>query len=307
MRKSWRSRSASTSGSGSTVPAAVVPSVTTTVPISPAGQRLLQGLDIHPPAGVDGDLPERDAEDRREPRVRVMGLRRGGHRPARDAARARPRGPRSWPWSPRRRGGRGASSQPNIAGDPGHGLLLHRRGGPAAVEGVVVRVEEHRQRVGEPGDRMRRLEHLPDIERMMIRVVVLQSLRPSPSAPRGARPGPIRGGGIGQAVETLLQRSAGISPRMREALVVERHEWALLLRHLRYDPASSEFNTAIAPRSRVALGPIDGRSSEQPGTVLARGTSVCRPRGIVAADAVSSDSPRWGSTHTWRCGSKTTR
>ncbi len=51
MRKSYRSRKARTSGSGSTVPAAVVPSVTTTVPTSPSARIVLEVRDLHPPSG----------------------------------------------------------------------------------------------------------------------------------------------------------------------------------------------------------------------------------------------------------------
>jgi hypothetical protein len=49
-------------------------------------------------------------------------------------------------------------------------LLLHRGGGRAAVQSVVVRVEQHRRGVGGPGQRMGRLEHLADVVRFAVGV-----------------------------------------------------------------------------------------------------------------------------------------
>jgi hypothetical protein len=42
---------------------------------------------------------------------------------------------------------------------------------------VVVGIDVHRERVREPRHRMRRLQHLADVERMMIRIVVVQAIR----------------------------------------------------------------------------------------------------------------------------------
>ena len=64
----------------------------------------------------------------------------------RDAARAPPTAPRGWRSCPMRSGARGAASKPNIAASSRDRLPLHRRGGRAAVERVVVRVEQHRRR-----------------------------------------------------------------------------------------------------------------------------------------------------------------
>ena len=69
------------------------------------------------------------------------------------------------------------SVQPKIAGDLADRLNLHLRAGPAAVARVVVGVDRHGQRIGRPRQRMRRLEHLPGIERMEIGVVVAQPVR----------------------------------------------------------------------------------------------------------------------------------
>ena len=59
-------------------------------------------------------------------------------------------------------------------GDLADGLDLHLRAGPAAVAGVVVGIDGHGQRIGCARHRMRRLEHLPGIERMKVGVVVAQ-------------------------------------------------------------------------------------------------------------------------------------
>ena len=141
-----------------------------------AGEHFLQGRDLHPPPGIDGDLPEGDAEDRREPRVRVMGQRRGRHRPAGTQLTPDPEGLEI--------GHRPAAAEVAEVGlpaehprDPGHRLLLHRRAGATAVERMVIRVQEHRHRIGQSGHGMRRLEHLSDIERVMIGVVVPHPLR----------------------------------------------------------------------------------------------------------------------------------
>ena len=47
----------------------------------------------------------------------------------------------------------------------------------AAVEGMVVGIDCHGERVGGAGQRVRRLEHLPGIERMEVGVVVGHSFR----------------------------------------------------------------------------------------------------------------------------------
>ncbi len=59
-------------------------------------------------------------------------------------------------------------------GDGAHGFNLHLRTGPAAVARMVVGVDGHGQRISRPCHRMRRLEHLPGIERMEVRVVIAE-------------------------------------------------------------------------------------------------------------------------------------
>jgi len=58
----------------------------------------------------------------------------------------------------------------------GDDLLLHLRRDLAAVERVVVRVDEHRGDVTRHRDRVRRLQHLPGVVRVEIRVVVAHPL-----------------------------------------------------------------------------------------------------------------------------------
>lgn len=60
------------------------------------------------------------------------------------------------------------------ARDFGDGFLLHDRAVAPAIVGVVVRVEPEGQCVGQPRDRVRRLLHVPDVERMMVGRVLLK-------------------------------------------------------------------------------------------------------------------------------------
>ena len=61
-------------------------------------------------------------------------------------------------------------------GDRRDRLALHLGGRRPAVERVVVRVQQHRRGVGRPGQRMRRLEHLPDVVRLAVGVGVGEAL-----------------------------------------------------------------------------------------------------------------------------------
>ena len=82
------------------------------------------------------------------------------------------------------------------AGDLGHRLDLHLRAGAAAVAGVVVGIDLHGQRIGGARHRMRRLEHLPGIERMEVGIVVAQAARSFRQHPRHCLRirGAVRGG-----------------------------------------------------------------------------------------------------------------
>src|SRR5712672_1462991 len=55
-------------------------------------------------------------------------------------------------------------------------FFFHRGSSAAAVQGVIVGIDPQSEGVSEASDGMRRLEHLPGVEGMKIRVVVLQAL-----------------------------------------------------------------------------------------------------------------------------------
>ena len=59
--------------------------------------------------------------------------------------------------------------------DRGNRFPLHRGARAAAVEGVIVGIDPHREGIGEPGDGVRGLQHLTGVERMKVGVVVLQA------------------------------------------------------------------------------------------------------------------------------------
>ena len=63
------------------------------------------------------------------------------------------------------------------ARDVGDRFLLHGRTRAAAVERVIVRVDPHRERIGEARDRMRRLQHLAGVLRVEVGVVVAHAIR----------------------------------------------------------------------------------------------------------------------------------
>ena len=65
---------------------------------------------------------------------------------------------------------------PEHRGDFGDRFFLHRGRGAPAVERVIVGIDPHRQGIGEPRHRMRRLEHLSGVQWMKIRIVVVKAL-----------------------------------------------------------------------------------------------------------------------------------
>src|SRR6185437_16633796 len=54
-----------------------------------------------------------------------------------------------------------------------NGLDLHRRTGAPPIESMIVGIDRHCQRISSTRDRMWRLQHLPGIERMAVRIVIL--------------------------------------------------------------------------------------------------------------------------------------
>ena len=95
------------------------------------------------------------------------------------------------------------------SGDPPDGLNLHLRAGPATVARVVVGIDLHGQRIGGPRHRMRRLEHLPGIERMEVGVVVTQPARRGLQNPRHRRRDRPRTRKVGQSRELRLKQFGG--------------------------------------------------------------------------------------------------
>ncbi len=56
-------------------------------------------------------------------------------------------------------------------------FFFHCRGRAPAIERVIIGINVHRQRIRQPRHGMRRLQHLARIQRMEVRVVVLQAFR----------------------------------------------------------------------------------------------------------------------------------
>ena len=163
--------------SGSTAPIAVVPSVTTTVPTSP----LRSSSPARPGPCVRGCRPGPQRYAQLEharrcgcacsaPAPSPTSRLPGASCPATHSASRLAIVPLDVRW-PRN------SVQPNIRAISRDGLNLHLRAGPAAVARVVVGIDRHGQRIGCPRHRMRRLEHLPGIERMKVGIVVAQPVR----------------------------------------------------------------------------------------------------------------------------------
>ncbi len=138
-----------------------------------AGQQRVQLADRDAAGGVHADRRAGHAEHAAHPAVGVVRLGRVGDAPA---------------WvqlaghvqrlqvGDRATGGQVTQGivKPEHGRQPGHGFLLHLGGGRAAVQGVVVRVDQHGGEVAGHGGGMRRLEHLADIAGVEERVIVPQ-------------------------------------------------------------------------------------------------------------------------------------
>jgi hypothetical protein len=85
----------------------------------------------------------------------------------------------------------------------GYGFDLHGRAGAAAVEGVVVGIDRHCERIGGAGDGVGRLQHLAGVERVGVGVVVLEA----------------DGGLLEDVRRFLAERRCGAGREMSEALV----------------------------------------------------------------------------------------
>ena len=98
------------------------------------------------------------------------------------------------------------------AGDLGDSFDLHFRAGAPAITGVVVGVNRHGQRIGGARHGMRRLEHLPSIQRVEIGVVVAEP--PGNGFEDARHGGRVRSGcgdgfEVGQGIEFGFKRLSG--------------------------------------------------------------------------------------------------
>ena len=138
-----------------------------------AGQQRVQFAEVDAPGGVHADRRAGHAEHAAHPAVGVVRLRRVGDAPARVQLAGHVQ---RLQVGDRAAGGQVTQVpvQAEHGRQLGHGLLLHLGGGRAAVQGVVVRVDQHGGEVAGHGRRMRRLEHLARVTGMEERVVVPQ-------------------------------------------------------------------------------------------------------------------------------------
>ena len=136
-------------------------------------QQLLECVEVHASHDVRRDGVSPDAEQVAHPAVGVVGVgavgdAQAGMQLARHEQRLEV-------------GDRAAAGQvAEVLAEPEHGgelrddLAFHRGGRRPAVEGMVVRVDQHRGDVAEHRGRVRWLQHLPDVAGVEERVVVPQ-------------------------------------------------------------------------------------------------------------------------------------
>ena len=139
------------------------------------GEFLFQGNEIHAAEGIGWDRDALDSDDLAHARMGVVGIGAVGDPLARVRLASDPQGFEVGDGAARREVAE-VLPEAEHRRHPGDDLLLHLRGGRAAVERMVVRVDEHCGRIAEDGRRMRRLEHLADISRVAERIVVPEPL-----------------------------------------------------------------------------------------------------------------------------------
>ena len=125
------------------------------------------------------------------------------------------------------------AAQPEHLGQLRHDLLLHLGRGRAAVQGVVVRVDQHRGQVPGHRGRVRRLEHLPGIGRVEERVVVPQppgELAEHLGEPLVADLQRLRAAGTGRssASQSPMAARPSLSQRCRSMSYLMIRYWALV-------------------------------------------------------------------------------
>ncbi len=137
------------------------------------GEQRVECPGVHPPRAVGRHRGALDAEHAAHPGVGVVRLLAVGDA---EAGMGFPGHVEGFQVGDRAAGGQVAEVgvQAEHRGQRGDGLLLHLAGRGAAVQRVVVRVDEHRGEVPGHGGGVRRLEHLPGVARVEERVVVPQ-------------------------------------------------------------------------------------------------------------------------------------
>ena len=140
------------------------------------GEQRVECRGVHPPRAVDGHRGALDAEHAAHPGVGVVRLLAVGDAEAGVGFPGHVEGLQV--------GDRAAGCQvtevgvqAEHGGQQGDRLLLHLAGRGAAVQGVVVRVDEHRGEIAGHGGRVRGLEHLAGVGRVEKRVVARAAAR----------------------------------------------------------------------------------------------------------------------------------
>ena len=174
-----------------------------------AAQQFLQGVEVHPPGAVHGDRVALDAQQAAHPAVRVVRVRAERDAPARVQFAGHEQGLQVGDGAAGGEVAQVGAEAEHARELRGH-LAFHPRGGRAAVQRVVVRVDQHRGQVARHGGRVRGLEHLPRVARVEERVVVRQPL----GELRERRP---------EGLVADLQRGMrGVRPEPRRPLLVRR-------------------------------------------------------------------------------------
>ncbi len=98
--------------------------------------------------------------------------------------------------------------------DFANALLLHFGAGAAAIVGVIVRIQAHGERVGEVCQRMGRLQHLAQIQRLLVREILPKTDR---RFPENFRRSLIerRGCSLGWSRETFRQQVASLFQNLK--------------------------------------------------------------------------------------------
>ena len=137
------------------------------------GEQRVECHGVHPPRGVGRHRGALDAEHAAHPGVGVVRLLAVGDA---EAGMEFPGHVEGLQVGDRAAGGQVAEvgAQAEHGSQSGNRLLLHLAGRRAAIQRVVVRVDEHRGEIPRHGSRVRGLEHLAGVGRVEERVVAAQ-------------------------------------------------------------------------------------------------------------------------------------